>query len=138
MATGMGKSGLIALLLATALCGPALAHASVQRLSCTRLSGAKMQSFVLIVDDKAKTLDMEPDFWFSPSHDPDVDPKPFKANTIEWSYMRGYAVLDRNTGILEWDDTAEYAYLQEIDQADPADSEANYRGKMQCKILKGH
>lgn len=93
-----------------------------------------MQDFVLIVDDKAKTLDMEPDFWFSPSHDLEADPKPFKGNTIEWSYMRGYAVLDRKTGLLQWDDTGEYSYLQDIGQADPADSEANYRGTMQCKI----
>jgi hypothetical protein len=95
-----------------------------------------MQNFVLIVDDKAKTVDMEPDFWFSPDHSPEADPSPFKGYTIEWSYMRGYAVLDRKTGLLDWDDTGEYSYLEAIGQADANDSEANYRGKMRCKVLE--
>jgi len=134
----MGNARLIALLLAAALCGPALAGSSaVQRLSCTRASGAPMQDFVLIVDDHAKTLDMEPDFWFSPSHSPSTDPSTFKGNTIEWTYMRGYAVLDRKTGLLDWDDTGEYDYLETIGQADASDSEENYRGKMQCKVVEG-
>lgn len=132
----MRHSKLIALLLA-ALCGPAFAEstASVQRLSCARLSGAPMQNFVLVVDDSAKTLDMEPDFWFSPDHSPGADSTTFKGGTIEWTYMRGYAVLDRKTGLLDWDDSGEYDYLETIGQADANDSEENYRGKMQCKVL---
>jgi len=133
----MGKSGLIALLLA-ALCGPAVAGASVQRLSCTRLSGGPMRAFNVVINDTEKTLSLEPDtWWLSPDRMPDVPPA-FEGDTIKWSYMRGVAVLDRKTGILDWDDTDEYAYLENIGQADPADKEENYRGKMQCKILEGH
>src|SRR3569833_2483554 len=114
---GMGKSTLIAFLLA-AICGPAFAESSaaVQRLSCTRLSGAKMQNFVLIVDDSDRSLEMEPHFWFSP--DAPMSPVEFKDDTITWSYMRGDAVLHRKTGELDWDDTGEYSYLVPIGQAD--------------------
>ncbi|MBV9903246.1 MAG: hypothetical protein JO346_01550 [Alphaproteobacteria bacterium] len=131
----MRTSKVIALLL-VALCGPAVADARpVQRLSCTHLSGGRMQDFVLVVDDKEKTLDMEPDFWFSPSHSPGPDAATFKTGTIEWTYMRGYAVLDRKTGIVDWDDTGEHDYLDAIGHADPRDSEDNYRGKLRCTEL---
>ena len=128
----MGKSGPIALLL-VALCGPAPAAAPVQRLSCTHLSGAPMHDLTMVIDDSAKNLTVEPEDWFAP--DPAMSPVEFKGDTIEWSYMRGGATLDRKTGILDWDDTGEYSYLEAIGHADPDDKEENYRGKMQCKVL---
>ena len=48
--------------------------------------------------------------------------------------MRGDAELSRKTGVLDWDNTGEYAYLENIGQADADDSEDNYRGKMRCRI----
>jgi len=118
------------LLLLAGLCGPALA--GVQHLTCTRVSGARMHDITLTIDDGANKLSVEPYDWFSPD---DAQAITFKGDTVEWTYMRGYAVLDRKTGVVAWDDTGEYEYLENIGHADAGDSEDNYRGEMQCKAL---
>jgi len=117
--------------------GPALGAqtfdegAAGQRLTCTRLSGGPIHDLTLVINDKEKSLDVKPDGWLMPTDDTaDVT---FKGDTVEWFYMRGTAVLDRKTGVLDWDDTGEYEYLETIGHADASDSEDNYRGKMQCK-----
>ena len=123
------------LLLLAGLCGPALAGTPVQRLLCTRLSGARIHDLTLVIDDKEKSLDVEPEGYLSPLLEPQTYALTFKRDRIEWSYMRGTAVLDRKTGRVDWDDTGEYEYLEEIGQPD-ARGEDNYRGKMQCKVVE--
>ncbi|HUO88359.1 MAG TPA: hypothetical protein VMU08_04220 [Rhizomicrobium sp.] len=105
----------------------------VQQWSCTRLSGGPIHDLTITVDVGARTLSVAPDGSISP--DTDLSPVTFKDDSIEWSFMRGYAVLSRRSGTLDWDDTGEYDYLENIGHADAGDSEDNYRGTMQCKIL---
>jgi len=81
-------------------------------------------------------LDVKPEGWLTPmDEDPASNDITFKGDLIDWGFMRGSAVLDRKTGILDWDATDEYAYLDYIGQADANDKAENYRGKMKCKML---
>ena len=63
--------------------------------------------------------------------DPEPDTLKITRTTVEWAYMRGWAVYRRDTHILEWDATAERDYLDAIGHPGPQ-SRQWYRGKVQC------
>lgn len=53
--------------------------------------------------------------------------------TVEWAFMRGWAVYHRDTHVLEWDATGEQEYLESIGHPGPEPSEW-YQGKAQCEV----
>jgi hypothetical protein len=63
---------------------------------------------------------------------PDPDSIKFTATSVQWSFMRGYSEFHWQTGVLDWDTTAEYAYLAAIDQPSSY-PERDYRGRMRCE-----
>ena len=119
---------------ATLLLSTPLAQASpVGKFVCERLSGGPMSSFAMTIDYDAKEIDIPYRTGFLA---PDPDWVEITDTSVHWSFMRGFIVFDRRTGILDWDTTDDYAYLEAIDQ--PSDRpESDFKGRMQCKTDSG-
>ena len=82
----------------------------------------------MTLDHGAKTIDVPSATGFQP----DPDSVEITDASVRWSFMRGFIVFDQRTGELDWDTTAEYDYLEAIDQ--PSDQpESNFKGRMKCK-----
>ena len=111
------------------LVSSANAAGNVERFACHRLSGGSfVPAITLTFDYTAKSVTTAPDEWFEPVPDAtDVTDTKF-----EWGFMRGYAVFDRKTYVLDWDATAEYDYLDTIGHT-PKESRDIFKGRMQCK-----
>ena len=91
-----------------------------------------MTPFRMIIDYDAKGIDIP----FSTGLQPDPDSVEITNASARWSFMRGFVDFNRRTGELDWDTTAEYAYLEAIDQ--PArEPEANFKGRMRCNRRRG-
>jgi hypothetical protein len=106
---------------------PALA-ANVEDFVCKRVSGGPMSDLAFRVDYDAKMVAVA-GYSYSPYDPSEVT---ITDTRVEWSFMRGDMELDRKTGALVWDTTAEYEYLDAIGQ--PADDpESDYRGVMHCQ-----
>src|SRR5665213_1107232 len=82
----------------------------VDRLVCKRLSGGPMASFAMAIDFDARDIVVPS----STGLQPDPNSAEITKNSAKWSFMRGFAELNRRTGELNWDTTAEYAYLEAI------------------------
>ena len=109
--------------------GSAHAAGNVERFTCHRLSGGRfVRAITLTFDYAAKTVATSPDGLFEPVPDT-IEVTDAK---VDWGYMRGYAVFDRRTHVLDWDATAEYDYLDAISQT-PAQSRDDFKGRMQCE-----
>ena len=67
---------------------------------------------------------------------PDPDSVEITNASAKWSFMRGFVGFNRRTGELDWDTTAEYAYLEAIDQP-PREQESTFKGRMRCKQRRG-
>jgi hypothetical protein len=101
--------------------------APVDRLVCKRLSGGPMSSFAMAIDLDAKTIVVPSNTGLQP----DPDSVAITKNSAKWSFMRGFVRLNRRSGELDWDTTAEYAYLAAIGH--PAGKpESNFKGRMRC------
>jgi hypothetical protein len=104
----------------------------VGKFVCDRQSGGPMSSFAMTIDFDAKDVDV-------PSRTglrPDFDSVEIADTSVQWSFMRGFVKFDRRTGELDWDTTAEYAYLEAIDQPS-GEPESDFEGRMRCKADVG-
>lgn len=104
----------------------------VGKFACDRLSGGPMTSFAMTIDFDAKAVDI-------PSRTgirPDFDSVEITDTSVQWSFMRGFVKFDRRTGELDWDTTAEYAYLEAIDHPS-GEPESDFEGRMRCKADVG-
>ena len=91
-----------------------------------------MASFVLAIDFDARDIVVPAKTGLQP----DPDSVKITKNSVQWSFMRGFAELNRRSGELDWDATAEYAYLEAIGH--PAGTpESNFKGRMHCAGAKG-
>ena len=106
----------------------AQARSAAQHFDCKRVSGGDLSTLSFTIDFAAKTVDVSPD-WLQPL------PESLDINDahVEWTFMRGYIALDRKTLALEWDDTAEYDYLEQIGQ--PAtQARDTFKARLQCVV----
>ena len=104
----------------------------VDRLVCKRLSGGPMSSFAMAIDLDARDIVVPARTGLQP----DPASVAITKNSAKWSFMRGFVELDRRTGELDWDTTAEYAYLAAIGH--PAGKpESNFKGRMHCAAANG-
>ena len=111
------------------LCGWSTFAGQVDKLVCKRVSGGPMTSFHMTIDFDAKDIDVPSGTGLQP----DPDSVEITNISAKWSFMRGFVDFDRRTGELDWDTTAEYAYLEAIGQ--PADvPELDFKGRMQCDL----
>jgi hypothetical protein len=123
----IGLAGICVIAAALCLCSSALAGQG-HKFVCKRQSGGPKSSFVMTIDFDAKQIDVPA----SSGLRPDPDSIAFTATSVQWSFMRGYSEFHWRTGVLDWDTTAEYAYLAAIGQ--PSEyPERDYRGRMQCE-----
>lgn len=100
---------------------------------CKRLSGGPVASFVMTIDFEAKDIDVP----YATRFSPDPDTVEITATSVQWSFMRGFIKFDRRTGVLDWDTTSDYDYLEAIGQ--PSDlPEANFKGRMRCRPDSSH
>jgi len=99
----------------------------VGKFVCDRLSGGPVSSFAMTVDFDTKAIEVPSSTGFQP----DPDSVEITETSVQWSFMRGFIDFDRRTGELDWDTTAEYDYLEAIDQPS-GKPESNFRGRMQC------
>jgi hypothetical protein len=115
------------------LCGSSASAGAVDRFFCARVSGGPISSFAMTIDYDAKRVEL-PD-----GADLRVDPDTVKVagDRIEWSFMRGFAMFDRHSGVLDWDTTSEYAYLAAVDSFSHA-PESDYKGRMRCRAVTPH
>ncbi len=112
------------LLAAACVCTTALADPAVH-LACHRTAGGTYWTTLsLTIDVGAKTVDADGVYVLPETVE-------FTEKTVTWSVMRGYFVFDRKSGRLDWDVTAEYAYLEAIGQPSN-EPEANFKGAMHC------
>ena len=82
--------------------------------------------FTLTIDDGARALE-------TPAVDPEFGTVQFTAKTVEWSFMRGWAVWHRDAHVLEWDATAQYDYSVAISHPGPNPRQW-YAGKVHCEV----
>lgn len=104
---------------------------TIDHFACKRVSGGPMKDLQITVDYGANMVAVAGYQYglYNPVEPGDVT---ISGASIEWSFMRGYMELDRKSGDLAWDTTAEYEYLQAIGH--PADDpESDYRGVMHCR-----
>lgn len=114
---------------AAALSGAAFAD-PVDHFTCSYTDGGHWwKTLALTVDYGAKTVDAPLDAGLEGL----PDSVEITDATISWGVMRGVLTLDRKSGRLVWDMTAEYAYLEAIGQP-PDEPEARYKGTMQCAV----
>jgi len=122
----------ICVVAAFCLCGPAAGAAShTEHFLCKRVSGGPMKDLSFTVDYDAGMVSVD-----GYSYSPD-DPSEVKISdsTIEWGFMRGYMSLDRKSGALAWDTTAEKGYLETIGQ--PTDEpDSDFQGAMHCERVR--
>jgi hypothetical protein len=106
--------------------------APVDRLVCKRLSGGPMASFVLAIDFDARDIVVPSKTGLQP----DPDSVQITKNSVQWYFMRGFVELNRRSGELNWDTTAEHDYLAAIGH--PADKpESDFKGRMHCAASGG-
>ena len=82
----------------------------------------------ITIDTTAKTIETTPNSGLEPL----ANSLEVSGATVRWGFMRGGADLDRKTGRLSWDATAEYDYLDYIGQR-PNAARETFIGHMQCK-----
>jgi hypothetical protein len=109
---------------------PSLAFGAVERFTCRYQAGQHMPTVTLTIDTSAKTIETSPDGAFEPlSNSLEISPA-----TVRWSFIRGFADLDRKSGKLAWDATSEYDYLEAIGQK-PHEARDTFAGRLQCKAV---
>ncbi len=119
---------LVATLFAAAALSGAVFAGPVDHFTCRYTDGGHWwKTLSLTVDYGAKTVDAPPGAGLEGL----PDAVEITDATISWGVMRGVLTLDRKSGRLAWDMTAEYAYLEAIGQP-PDEPEASYKGTMQC------
>jgi hypothetical protein len=94
------------------------------RYTCTPADG---RPFALTIDTAAKTVDVGTTS-LPPALDDSVE---ITDKTVEWGVMRGYFILERQSGKLVWDMGAEYDYLAAIGQPSEQPRES-FAGSAQC------
>lgn len=108
-------------------CGSSTWAGQLDQFICKRVSGGPMTSFRITIDFDTKAIDVPA----STGLQPDLDSVEITSVSARWSFMRGFVDFNRRTGELVWDTTAEYAYLEAIDQPSGV-PEATFKGRMQC------
>jgi hypothetical protein len=111
------------------LCSSSLAFAAVERFVCRHRTDQDLPTMTITIDTAAMTIAITPNSGLEPM-DNSLE---ISGTTARWSFMRGFADLDRKTGKLTWDATAEYDYLDAIGQK-PNDARETYNGRMQCEV----
>jgi hypothetical protein len=90
----------------------------------------RIAPFHMTIDVDANTVDVLD----NPSLSSDtLGPAKTTGATIEWTFMRGWAVFHRDTHVLEWDASDEYDYLDYIGQT-PSDPRSTFAGASRCTV----